>query len=109
MISRQRSRFFRYVLSICDNTVREDSGYELSNDTKISPPTSSFVGDRKLEQIAKLLDFPHTTDELCYKVFRINNFQWQSCSGMCLENKCEKVLKSMHIYSFHNDFSAPLD
>jgi len=53
-------------------------------------------------------DFPLSIDETMLQMCSDNNFQWQSCSSKCLEDKCEIFVKSMHSFAFYNDFSAPL-
>ena len=45
--------------------------------------------------------------KLSCEVFRIKNFQMQSCLRICLEDISEKFSKSVDNYTFYTDFSEP--
>jgi len=46
-------------------------------------------------------DFAPIMIKLCCKVFLINNFQWKSWSGICLEENCE-IYAYLHIYNYYS-------
>jgi len=48
-------------------------------------------------KIAKKWIF-HLQMKLCWEVSLINNFQWQSCSCICLGDNCEKLIKKIKVY-----------
>jgi len=42
--------------------------------------------------------------KICWEISRINNFQWQSSSGICLEDNCEIIFEIdiYLLYAFYN-------
>ena len=65
------------------------------------------LGVRKHEKNAKNGFYHFQMIKLCGEVFPIENFQWQSYLHIFLEDISEKILKSVHNYTFYTDFSAP--
>jgi len=43
---------------------------------------------------------------LCYKMSILNNFQRQSCLGICLEQNCKKYLEIDSFFRFNKEFNT---
>ena len=77
-----------------------ESGYGLSNNTKLSPPTRTRSLENMTKKAKNALHFPLATDETLLWSFWVNNFQWQSRSNIRLGDICETNFQNRSIIAY---------